>query len=327
MTSYRLSVAALALSAGTAAAQFSITPGGANAGNGVFGNGANVTSATGVGIADGIFRPGATASTDSLYAHTWYFRGNSDTREYTFANTTTAPFNMSGVVIGNNANTLDTGGYDFTVANATSGYNFTAQLRYTIVAGAAGPTVNYSCTITNTNAAPLTLALFDYCDIDCNGTAAGDTYVINGAGNAFQVSDGPTLTEFRATSPNAYQATIFANLRGLLSNTTVENLNGTVVGSPGDFTGAFQWNLQIAPNASATVGGSMAFVSSFTTGCYANCDSSTAQPILNANDFQCFLNAFAAGDSYANCDNSSANPVLNANDFQCFLNTFAAGCS
>jgi hypothetical protein len=62
-------------------------------------------------------------------------------------------------------------------------------------------------------------------------------------------------------------------------------------------------------------------------GCYANCDQSTSEPILNANDFQCFLNKFAAGDSYANCDGSTAPPVLNANDFQCFLNNFAAGCS
>jgi hypothetical protein len=60
--------------------------------------------------------------------------------------------------------------------------------------------------------------------------------------------------------------------------------------------------------------------------CYANCDGSTAAPILNANDFQCFLNAFALGDSYANCDQSSTPPVLNANDFQCFLNQFAIGC-
>ena len=29
--------------------------------------------------------------------------------------------------------------------------------------------------------------------------------------------------------------------------------------------------------------------------CYANCDGSTAAPVLTANDFQCFLNAFAAG--------------------------------
>jgi DNA-binding beta-propeller fold protein YncE len=60
--------------------------------------------------------------------------------------------------------------------------------------------------------------------------------------------------------------------------------------------------------------------------CYANCDLSTAPPILNANDFQCFLNAFAIGSNYANCDHSTAPPVLNANDFQCFLNAFAAGC-
>ena len=61
--------------------------------------------------------------------------------------------------------------------------------------------------------------------------------------------------------------------------------------------------------------------------CYANCDNSSVTPILNANDFQCFLNAFAANLACANCDGSSVPPVLNANDFQCFLNLFAAGCS
>ncbi len=61
--------------------------------------------------------------------------------------------------------------------------------------------------------------------------------------------------------------------------------------------------------------------------CYANCDASTTNPVLTANDFQCFLNAFASGTSYANCDASTTNPVLTANDFQCFLNAFAAGCT
>jgi hypothetical protein len=60
--------------------------------------------------------------------------------------------------------------------------------------------------------------------------------------------------------------------------------------------------------------------------CYLNCDGSVVYPILNANDFQCFLNKYAAGDPYANCDGSTTPPVLNANDFQCFLNEFAAGC-
>ena len=60
--------------------------------------------------------------------------------------------------------------------------------------------------------------------------------------------------------------------------------------------------------------------------CYANCDGSTVSPVLNANDFQCFLDAFAANSSYANCDGSTVGPVLNANDFQCFLDMFAGGC-
>ncbi len=60
--------------------------------------------------------------------------------------------------------------------------------------------------------------------------------------------------------------------------------------------------------------------------CYANCDGSAVPPLLNANDFQCFLNRFAQGDSYANCDGSTTLPTLTVNDFQCFLNTFAAGC-
>jgi hypothetical protein len=64
-----------------------------------------------------------------------------------------------------------------------------------------------------------------------------------------------------------------------------------------------------------------------TNACYANCDNSTAAPILNVNDFICFGNLFAAGDPRANCDGSTAAPVLNVNDFICFNNKFAAGCN
>jgi hypothetical protein len=60
--------------------------------------------------------------------------------------------------------------------------------------------------------------------------------------------------------------------------------------------------------------------------CYANCDGSTIAPVLNVNDFICFQNRFAAGDSYANCDGSTIAPVLNVNDFICFQTQFAAGC-
>jgi glucose/arabinose dehydrogenase len=60
--------------------------------------------------------------------------------------------------------------------------------------------------------------------------------------------------------------------------------------------------------------------------CYANCDDSTAAPILNVGDFGCFLNQFASGNPAANCDLSTTPPMLNISDFTCFLNRFAAGC-
>jgi hypothetical protein len=60
--------------------------------------------------------------------------------------------------------------------------------------------------------------------------------------------------------------------------------------------------------------------------CYANCDGSTAAPVLNVLDFTCFLQRFAAADPYANCDQSTAAPMLNVADFTCFLQKFAAGC-
>ena len=60
--------------------------------------------------------------------------------------------------------------------------------------------------------------------------------------------------------------------------------------------------------------------------CYANCDGSTVGPILNVNDFTCFMNRYAGGDPYANCDGSTVVPVLNVNDFTCFMNKYAAGC-
>lgn len=43
--------------------------------------------------------------------------------------------------------------------------------------------------------------------------------------------------------------------------------------------------------------------------------------------FQCVDNIRIAPTCYANCDFSSVPPVLNANDFLCFLNKFAAGCT
>jgi hypothetical protein len=69
--------------------------------------------------------------------------------------------------------------------------------------------------------------------------------------------------------------------------------------------------------------------------CYANCDGSTTAPVLNVDDFTCFINAFAIGQTlphaqqvttYANCDGSTTAPALNVDDFTCFINGYALGC-
>jgi len=60
--------------------------------------------------------------------------------------------------------------------------------------------------------------------------------------------------------------------------------------------------------------------------CYANCDNSGTAPVLNVQDFSCFLARYASGDAYANCDGSTSAPVLNVLDFTCFLQRFASGC-
>jgi hypothetical protein len=85
------------------------------------------------------------------------------------------------------------------------------------------------------------------------------------------------------------------------------------------------------PDAGAMSGGAFTLGGGFWAvqagaACYPNCDNSTTPPVLNVQDFACFLNAFASADPYANCDSSTTPPTLNVQDFACFLNKFAAGC-
>jgi len=115
------------------------------------------------------------------------------------------------------------------------------------------------------------------------------------------------------TSPA--QCTVGAGTKGYRIMTPAANASGSE-----SFT--FRVNTPSGQSNTATV--TLVYTPAY---CYANCDSSTASPLLTANDFQCFLNKFAAGDIFANCDNSGTQPLLTANDFQCFLNAYAAGCS
>jgi hypothetical protein len=113
---------------------------------------------------------------------------------------------------------------------------------------------------------------------------------------------------------NAYLPSQGLDLTGwTLESATGISADGTTIAGYGMFNGlARAWLVTGLPTPGAI--------------CYPNCDGSTATPVLNVNDFICFLNRFAAADPYANCDGSTTTPVLNVLDFTCFLNRFAAGC-
>ncbi len=119
------------------------------------------------------------------------------------------------------------------------------------------------------------------------GQVFGDTWELSGPGWSRRAIQGPTA---RAAGGLAYDSRLRLSL--VFGGASMSNTLGDI------------WEL----------------------GCYGNCDHSTTPPVLNANDFQCFLSGFAAGQAFANCDGSALSPVLNVNDFQCFLNAFAAGC-
>lgn len=82
----------------------------------------------------------------------------------------------------------------------------------------------------------------------------------------------------------------------------------------------------IAGNGINPLGQSEAWVARVMPFCYANCDGSTVPPVLNVNDFACFLTAFATGSLYANCDGSTTAPAVNVADLICFNEKFASGC-
>jgi serine protease AprX len=98
------------------------------------------------------------------------------------------------------------------------------------------------------------------------------------------------------------------------------------------------WNGDTGPNppySPSAIINSYTVMGTSASGCYANCDGSTTEPILNVEDFTCFINQFAAAlglppseqlGHYANCDGSTTDPVLNVEDFICFIDQFASGC-
>lgn len=116
---------------------------------------------------------------------------------------------------------------------------------------------------------------------------------------------------------------------GLLDHTW--SALGSGLGDGGDMTGVAALPTRRGPSLFALgsfthAGGGVANHTAQYVGCpncYANCDLSTTPPLLNVNDFVCFLYKFVQRVPEANCDNNAS---IDVNDFVCFLSRFAAGC-
>jgi hypothetical protein len=80
------------------------------------------------------------------------------------------------------------------------------------------------------------------------------------------------------------------------------------------------------PFVTGTAGSTDILLARFGPPCYANCDYSSAAPLLTVADHVCFMGRFAAGEPYANWDESTGTPALTVADFLCFQDKFAAGC-
>jgi T5SS/PEP-CTERM-associated repeat protein len=163
------------------------------------------------------------------------------------------------------------------------------------------------------------------------GNSAG---VLTVQGNYAQSAAGALAIELGGAAPGAQHDQLAISGSAALGGTlNISLINGYQL-RPGDsftiltassVTGAFS-SVNLPPIAGGTLKVVYTPMSVVITYCYTNCDGSSTAPILTANDFVCFLNAYTAGAAYANCDGSTGSPMLTANDFQCFLNTYVTGC-
>lgn len=242
--------------AGAASAQFAITPGGQNSGNGWFSGGAIPGLITGSGGGGANFTGTTSGGTDNVFAAWWFFRGQGDTREFAFGNGASGNVSVSGFGVGDLSGSLDTGGYDF-FANSTGNYTFSSEQRWQIFNPNNTPNADVQVIatnkITNTGSTAASLSLFYYMDFDLQATSVDHTASLLGT-NYMQVSALSTTADWAGYGADAWQVTAWPGLTNQFSNATVENLNNTGLPfGPADFTGAFQWDINLAPGQSITL--------------------------------------------------------------------------
>ena len=188
------------------------------------------------------FRPEGGTTTDYLFQNWWFYRLKGANQEELI------PWlPMLESYKGNTARLFSSG-----IAAAFRA-DLVITLKDSAVAGQAE--IVEKMTIENNTSQPLSLSLFNYADIDVAGTSGNDRAVLRKPGR-IRITDGTTadFAEFVAAAPTAFQVTSHPTLIDALEDMAVTNLNNTGLPfGPGDWTGAFQWDLNIPVDGKVTV--------------------------------------------------------------------------
>lgn len=270
--------------------------------------GATVRSGTTGGTAAVLTAGGDT--TDHLFQQWWWYRVNGVTpREFALSNRT------SNSAVGN----------VLTLTYAEP-EGFNAAIRYTLTDGTNAPAacnVLAEITITSTSASSLSMALFCYLDYDLEGTTADSATLISP--DRMQITDGPTgfFGQFVCVGAAAYQVASFSTVRGLLTDADVDNFNSTGLPfGPADWTGAFQWNFNLAPGASVTFPAAFSINQPADLGgqdCIGDIDGDGDRDL---NDLTRLLSAFGVSDGGDVDDDGDTD----LSDLTLFLSLFGVPC-
>jgi hypothetical protein len=191
-----------------------------------------------------------------LNQFSWFYHLAGDPRSYVF--------NSSG------GQQVQTVGDTITVTQHYQGWD--GITAYTLVS--TGDNRGYlasTATIHHLGTAPLTLSLFHYADLDVNGTFTDDTASLTAPGEmSLQDPVGPLALGWNAiTAPSAYQVTPWRDLLADLTSTRTQLDNTGLPFGPGDFVGAWQWDLVVPAGGSLTIEDRIAIIPAPGAACLA----------------------------------------------------------
>jgi hypothetical protein len=203
-----------------------------------------------------VFEPEG-VSPNQLFQNWWYYRTEVDSREYPFG---TYLRSAGGQISGTSNYSGHTATYNWTDSAVGGATRFTALYTTTLTHGAQTGTATLTQTMQITNPGPsvLDMVLFNYADIDANGSPSGSnpngTNRATGGLSGITVTDGPWSVVHSAVGASHYQVSGYSDIRDSLLDANLNNLTDTGLPfGPNDYTGAFEWSLSIPAGQSATV--------------------------------------------------------------------------